>query len=58
MPNQPDTLQRSVLPIPQRAYAGPITYGAINWIQLDQGADDQDHLISPEERLCIAMARQ
>ena len=32
--------------------------GTINWIQLDQGADDHDHLISPEERLTIAMARQ
>ncbi len=32
--------------------------GTINWIQLDQGADDHDHLISPEERLHIAMARQ
>lgn len=28
MPNHPDTLQRSVLPIPQRAYAGPIKYDA------------------------------
>jgi arylsulfatase len=32
--------------------------GVINWIQLDQGADDHDHLISPEERLNLAMARQ
>jgi arylsulfatase len=32
--------------------------GAIHWIQLDQGSDDQDHLISPEERLRVAMARQ
>ncbi len=32
--------------------------GTINWIQLDQGADDHDHLISPEERLTVAMARQ
>jgi arylsulfatase len=32
--------------------------GVINWIQLDQGADDYDHLISPEERLTVAMARQ
>ena len=32
--------------------------GKINWIQLDQGADDHDHLISPEERLHLAMARQ
>ena len=32
--------------------------GIINRIQLDQGADDHDHLISPEERLNLAMARQ
>lgn len=32
--------------------------GTINWIQLDQGTDDHDHLISPEERLRVAMARQ
>jgi arylsulfatase A-like enzyme len=32
--------------------------GVINWIQLDQGADDHDHLITPEERLAVAMARQ
>jgi arylsulfatase A-like enzyme len=32
--------------------------GIINWVQLDQGADDHDHLISPEERLHVAMARQ
>ena len=32
--------------------------GEINWIELDQGVDDYDHLISPEERLRVAMARQ
>ena len=32
--------------------------GTINWVQLDQGADDHDHLITPEERLAVAMARQ
>jgi arylsulfatase len=32
--------------------------GKIEWIQLDQGADDHDHLISPEERLHLAMTRQ
>ena len=32
--------------------------GTINWIQLDQGADDADHLISPDERMRVAMARQ
>ena len=32
--------------------------GTINWVQLDAGNDDHDHLISPEERLRVAMARQ
>ena len=32
--------------------------GRINWIQLDQGLNDYDHLISPEERLNVAMTRQ
>ncbi len=32
--------------------------GTINWIQIDQGVDDHDHLISPEERLKLAMTRQ
>jgi Sulfatase len=32
--------------------------GRNNWVQLDIGADDHDHLISPEERLRIAMTRQ
>ena len=32
--------------------------GEVNWVQLDQGADDCDHLISPEERLKLAMVRQ
>jgi arylsulfatase len=32
--------------------------GKINWVQIDQGADDHDHLIRPEERLHLAMTRQ
>jgi arylsulfatase len=34
--------------------------GRVNWIQIDLGddAEDADHLISPEERYRIAMARQ
>jgi 3-oxoacyl-[acyl-carrier protein] reductase len=32
--------------------------GEINWIQLDLGRDDHDHLISPDERYRVAMARQ
>jgi arylsulfatase A-like enzyme len=32
--------------------------GAVNWVQLDAGDDNHDHLISPEDRLKVAMARQ
>jgi arylsulfatase len=34
--------------------------GTINWVQIDidEAAEDLDHVISPEERLRIAMARQ
>jgi hypothetical protein len=32
--------------------------GTVNWVQLDLGQDSHDHLISPEERIRVAMARQ
>jgi arylsulfatase len=32
--------------------------GTIAWVQLDIGDDDHDHLITPEERFNIAMAKQ
>ena len=34
--------------------------GTVNWVQIDlaEDAEDADHLISPEERLRVAMARQ
>ncbi|MET0714494.1 MAG: arylsulfatase, partial [Mycetocola sp.] len=32
--------------------------GKIAWVQIDLGDDDHDHLIDPEERLRVAMARQ
>jgi arylsulfatase A-like enzyme len=32
--------------------------GSVKWVQLDAGVDDHDHLISPEERLRVAMAIQ
>lgn len=32
--------------------------GKVNWVQIDLEKDDHDHLISPEERFSIAMARQ
>jgi arylsulfatase len=32
--------------------------GRINWVQLDKGLNDCDHLITPEQRLHLAMTRQ
>ena len=32
--------------------------GRIHWVKIDTGDDDHEHLIDPEERLRIAMARQ
>ncbi len=32
--------------------------GTVNWVQIDVGADDADHLISPDERWRVSMARQ
>jgi arylsulfatase len=34
--------------------------GTMNWVQIDvdEAAEDVDHLLSPEERLRVAMARQ
>ncbi len=42
-----------------RPETSPFT-GTVRWIQIDLGedADDADHLITPEERLRVAMARQ
>ena len=32
--------------------------GEVKWVQIDLEKDDHDHLITPEERFHIAMARQ
>ena len=32
--------------------------GEVNWVQFDLEKDDHDHMISPEERFKVAMARQ
>ena len=32
--------------------------GKVNWVQIDLEKDDHDHLISPDERFKIVMARQ
>jgi arylsulfatase len=43
-------------------YAGEtsIFTGTVSWVQIDLGedAEDADHLITPEERLRVAMSRQ
>ena len=39
---------------------GSVFTGTVNWVQIDvdEDAEDLDHLITPEERLRVAMARQ
>jgi arylsulfatase A-like enzyme len=32
--------------------------GAVSWVQIDLEKDDHDHLITPDERLQVALARQ
>ena len=32
--------------------------GDVNWVQIDLEKDDHDHMISPEDRFRLAMARQ
>jgi arylsulfatase len=32
--------------------------GEIAWVQLEVGADSQDHLIKPQDRLVVALAKQ
>ncbi|WP_430867748.1 arylsulfatase [Demequina aurantiaca] len=41
-------------------YTGPTSKfrGKIEWVQIDLGEDNHDHMIDPQERLRIAMAQQ
>jgi arylsulfatase len=32
--------------------------GRVNWVQIDLSTDDADHMVSDEERVRVAMARQ
>ncbi len=32
--------------------------GEVNWVQIDLEKDDHDHLVAPQERFRVAMARQ
>jgi hypothetical protein len=64
MPEHTDGRQRAVLPIPDRNHVGVTTYDADGTkvgegrVGLGEDAEDADHLIIPDERLKIAMARQ
>ena len=41
-------------------YTGTTSHftGQVNWVRLDIGDDDHDHLISPEDRMRVATAIQ
>lgn len=43
---------------PEYGVTGNSFAGKIHWVQIDIGDDDQSHLITPEQRLKLAMARQ
>jgi arylsulfatase len=32
--------------------------GSVNWVQIDLSIDDADHVVSDDERIRVAMARQ
>jgi hypothetical protein len=32
--------------------------GEVDWVQIDLGDDNHDHMIKPEDRMNLAMARQ
>ena len=38
--------------------AGSVFTGRVHWVQIDLGGDNQSHLITPEQRLQVAMTRQ
>jgi arylsulfatase len=43
---------------PEYGPRGNAFTGKIDWVQLDMGDDDHSHLIKPEDRLKLAMAKQ
>ena len=51
----------SATPVTDDLEAGELAFnGRVRWVEIDLGDDaqDSDHLITPDERLKIAMARQ
>jgi arylsulfatase len=43
---------------PDYGASGNAFTGAIEWVQIDLGDDDHNHLITAEDRFKIAMAKQ
>ncbi|MEZ4504695.1 MAG: hypothetical protein R2848_02260 [Thermomicrobiales bacterium] len=43
---------------PDYGQRGNAFNGEVNWVQIDTGDDDHSHMIKPEDRLSVAMARQ
>jgi arylsulfatase len=43
---------------PEYGPRGNAFNGTINWVQIDIGDDDHSHMIAPEDRMSLAMARQ
>ena len=43
---------------PDYGSAGNGFSGEIHWVELEFGEDDHSHLITPEQRLNLAMARE
>ncbi len=58
----PDTRYPKIEPLrpvsPDYKRGTSIFTGKIHWVQLGLGKDGHDHLISPEERLRLAMTKQ
>jgi arylsulfatase len=38
--------------------AGSRFTGTVHWVRIDLGDDNDDHFITPEQRMAIAMIRQ
>jgi hypothetical protein len=56
MPREP---KREILPIPDIPAPGPTTFtGEVEWVEIELGLDDHNHLIKPEDRISLAMGIQ
>ena len=58
--SRPQDISRAEIILGQFPVRSEATAGSLRWVQLDidEAAEDVDHMISPEELLRVAMARQ